>query len=83
MPAMPASDGSAYREYALTERGTSLFLVIVALRQWGEDHLFKPGEERSILVDREKGQKVSRLQLRSRAGKSLVWNDTVQPRCGQ
>jgi DNA-binding HxlR family transcriptional regulator len=77
MKTMPASDGSAYREYALTERGTSLFLVIVALRQWGEDHLYEPGEEHSLLVDREKGQKVSRLELRSRAGKSLVWNDTV------
>jgi DNA-binding HxlR family transcriptional regulator len=77
MKTMPASDGSAYREYALTERGSSLFLVIVALRQWGEDHLYEPGEEHSILVDREKGQTVSRLQLWSRTGKPLAWSDTV------
>ena len=32
----PASDGSAYREYRLTEKGLSLYLVLVALRQWGE-----------------------------------------------
>ena len=31
----PASDGTAYREYVLTEKGRGLFLVIVALRQWG------------------------------------------------
>ena len=30
---MPASDGSAYREYALTQKGRELFPVIVALRQ--------------------------------------------------
>jgi DNA-binding HxlR family transcriptional regulator len=77
MKTMPASDGSAYREYALTERGSSLFLVIVALRQWGEDHLYEPGEEHSILVDRERGQTVSRLQLWSRTGKPLAWSDTV------
>jgi DNA-binding HxlR family transcriptional regulator len=83
MTTRPASDGSAYREYALTERGTSLFLVMVALRQWGEDHLYEPDEAHSILVDRERGQKVSRLELRSRAGKPLVWNDTVVRRIEQ
>lgn len=34
-----ASDGTAYQEYMLTARGDSLFPVVVALRQWGEDHL--------------------------------------------
>jgi DNA-binding HxlR family transcriptional regulator len=77
MKTAPASDGSAYHEYVLTERGMSLFLVIVALRQWGEDHLYEPAEHHSILVDREKGQPVSRLQLRSRTGRSLAWSDTI------
>lgn len=77
MKTMPASDGSAYREYALTERGASLFLVIVALRQWGEDNFYEPREQHSVLVDRENGQEVSRLQLRSRTGKPLAWSDTV------
>jgi DNA-binding HxlR family transcriptional regulator len=77
MTMMPASDGSAYREYALTERGTSLFLVIVALRQWGEDQLYGPDEDYSILVDSVTGRAVSRLKLRSQAGKALAWTDTV------
>ena len=34
----PASDGSAYREYVLTERGRDLVPVLKALRQWGESH---------------------------------------------
>src|SRR5713226_4344782 len=33
----PALDGSAYQEYALTEEGRSLYIVLVALRQWGEN----------------------------------------------
>src|ERR1700689_5465081 len=31
----PASDGSAYQEYRLTEMRRDLYLVLVSLRQWG------------------------------------------------
>ncbi|KTG58802.1 HxlR family transcriptional regulator, partial [Klebsiella pneumoniae] len=31
---LPASDGSAYKEYVLTEKGRSVFPIVVALRQW-------------------------------------------------
>jgi DNA-binding HxlR family transcriptional regulator len=71
----PASDGSAYREYVLTERGRGLFLVIVALRQWGEDHLYRPDEPHSTLVG-TRGQAVAHLDLRSVDGRALGWNDT-------
>jgi DNA-binding HxlR family transcriptional regulator len=72
----PASDGSAYRDYVLTERGRSLFLVIVALRQWGERHLYRQGECHSLLVDTAKSKPVARLELRSSDGRVLHWNDT-------
>lgn len=72
----PASDGTAYREYVLTEKGRSLFLVIVALRQWGEDHLYRPGEARSSLVDTETDAPVARMELRAENGRSLGWSDT-------
>ena len=72
----PASDGSAYRDYVLTERGRGLFLVIVALRQWGEGHLYGRGERHSLLVDTVKNKPVARLELRSRDGRMLHWNDT-------
>ena len=35
----PASDGSAYQEYIITEKGRSLSVVVDALRNWGEKHL--------------------------------------------
>jgi len=35
----PASDGSAYQEYVITEKGRSLSGVVAALREWGEKHL--------------------------------------------
>ena len=72
----PASDGSAYREYVLTEKGRGLFLVIVALRQWGEDHLYGPDEPRSSLVDTEIGMPVLKLELRSADGDRLEWDKT-------
>src|SRR6185369_13899736 len=52
LESVPASDGSAYREYVLTPKGKALFPVIVALRQWGEEYFFAPGEAHSRLVDR-------------------------------
>jgi DNA-binding HxlR family transcriptional regulator len=73
---VPASDGTAYREYILTEKGRGLFPVIVALRQWGEDHLFAEGEARSSLVDREERAPVARLEVRAADGRSLHWSDT-------
>jgi DNA-binding HxlR family transcriptional regulator len=38
----PASDGSVYREYVLTDKGRDLIPVISALRNWGEQHLLAP-----------------------------------------
>lgn len=52
----PASDGSAYLEYGLTEQGRSLFAVVVALRQWGERYLFGDGEPHSMLVHKRTGR---------------------------
>lgn len=72
----PASDGSAYQEYLLTEKGRGLFLVIVALRQWGEDHLYGAGERRSMLVDAATGTPVDRLKLHASDGRGLTWEDT-------
>jgi DNA-binding HxlR family transcriptional regulator len=72
----PASDGSAYREYVLTETGRGLFLVIVALRQWGEDHLYDPDERRSSLVHTETDVPVPRLELRSPEGERIEWDRT-------
>src|SRR5262245_41975319 len=72
----PASDGSAYKEYILTERGRGLFLAIVALRQWGEEHLYRAGERHSVLIDRANGDAVARLKLQASDGRVLAWNET-------
>lgn len=52
----PGPNGSAYHEYVLTEQGLALFPVVVALRQWGERHLFGQDEPRSELVEKSTGR---------------------------
>lgn len=54
-----ASDGTAYQEYVLTAKGESLFPVVVAMRQWGEQHLFTPDERHSQLIDKQTGKPVT------------------------
>lgn len=77
----PASDGSAYQEYVLTEKGLGLFPVLVALRQWGEDYFFTPKETHVSLVDAKRGRPVKRLELRSEDGRLLGPSDTrIKPR---
>ncbi len=45
MDTVPAADGSRFQDYVLTEKGRGLFLVLAALRQWGEDFFFEPDEQ--------------------------------------
>lgn len=77
LASVPASDGSAYREYVLTPKGEALFPVIVALRQWGEQNFFAPGEPHSELLDRREGQPLRPLEVRSADGRRLDPGDTA------
>ncbi|MFT3999898.1 MAG: helix-turn-helix domain-containing protein [Rhizobium sp.] len=66
----PASEGGARMEYRLTAMGKDLFPVMVALRQFGERHLFAPAEDHSLLVDRASGQPVQ-LEIRTQDGRRI------------
>ncbi|WP_350158855.1 helix-turn-helix domain-containing protein [Bdellovibrio sp. 22V] len=72
----PAADGSAYQEYHLTEKGESLFTVIVALRQWGEDYFFKNKEKHSVLLDTKNAQPLRRIEVRAQSGRLVKPRDT-------
>jgi DNA-binding HxlR family transcriptional regulator len=72
---VPASDGSAYQEYELTAKGRDLRLVLVALRQFGENHLFDDGEEWFSLVDVRDGEPVAPLEMRASDGRLLRADD--------
>lgn len=72
----PAADGSAYQEYLLTDKGREIFPIIVALRQWGEDHLFVAGEDYSRLVEHDSGQPIPRMTPIGHAGQALNLGNT-------
>ncbi|WP_410955674.1 winged helix-turn-helix transcriptional regulator [Raoultella planticola] len=71
----PASDGSAYKEYVLTERGRAAFPIVVAMRQWGERYMFERGEVHSVLLDKASNRAVMPLEVHSADGKPLAPQD--------
>jgi DNA-binding HxlR family transcriptional regulator len=75
-----ASDGGAHAEYQLTAKGRGMFVLLAALRQWGEDYFFEPDEPHVQLADRKRGQPVRRLELRSQDGRLLSPEDTFVKR---
>jgi DNA-binding HxlR family transcriptional regulator len=77
----PASDGSAYQEYVPTAKGRGIFPVLVALRQWSEAFDETPDEIATLLVDREKGRPVKKLELHAADGRLLDFGETtLKPR---
>ena len=79
----PASDGSAYQEYLLTPKGRGVFPILVALRQWSEEFDDHPEDIATLLVDKEKGRPVRKLELYSQDGRLLNAADTaLKPRPG-
>jgi len=79
----PASDGSAYQEYILTDKGRALFPVIVGLRQWGEDHLFAEQEAHSTLVESDSGQPIPRMTPTGSVGQTLTPRNTRVGKVGE
>ena len=67
-----AVEGSPYHEYALTEKGRGLYLVLMAIRQWGEGC---GGEVPYVLVDRRDGKPVKPLVFHAHDGRELGADD--------
>lgn len=77
LEAVPAADGSAYKDYLLTPKGRDLFTVLVALRQWGETHQFPDGACQVELLDSDNGKPVRPLELHAADGRLLRAADTL------
>jgi DNA-binding HxlR family transcriptional regulator len=73
---VPASDGSAYQEYVLTDKGEDLFDIVLGLRQWGEAHAFARGEPHATLVDARTDQPIPRLGYRTPEGRPVHARET-------
>nr|WP_256350525.1 helix-turn-helix domain-containing protein [Enterobacter sp. ENT02] len=73
----PASDGSAWQEYVLTDKGRALQTVLVALSQWGNEFLFGENECGTVLVDSEQRKPLRRLALIADDGRELAPEEIV------
>jgi DNA-binding HxlR family transcriptional regulator len=76
---VPASDGSAYQEYRLTDKGRSLYPVIISLALWGQDNAPTDGPH-SHLVDRAHGQPVRSVDVVASDGRILHAGETMMVR---
>ncbi|WP_350279986.1 helix-turn-helix domain-containing protein [Kribbella sp. HUAS MG21] len=68
---VPGAGGSAYHQYALTPKGRDLFVILVSLRQWGEEHLFEESEPHSVLLDTQHNRPLRRLEPTDATGRVL------------
>lgn len=73
----PASDGSAWQEYVLTDKGRTLQTVLVALSQWGNEFLFAENEFGTVLVDTERRKPLRKLALIADDGRELTPEEIV------
>ena len=62
-------------KYQLTAKGRALLPILVALFQWGEEHLFEPGTAPVRLAEKSTGLTLAPMALTSRTGAPLAPSD--------
>ncbi len=65
-------EGGAHHEYALTQKGRGLYLVLMALKQWGEGC---GGPADHVLVDKRDRKPVKPLAFHAHDGRELAADD--------
>ncbi|WP_413711695.1 winged helix-turn-helix transcriptional regulator [Rhizobium sp. Rhizsp82] len=68
-------DPRAGHRYLLTAKGEGLYVVLVALWQWGEQNCFESGVLDFAMVDKRNGMPLSPLALESADGRKLSPRD--------
>ena len=68
---VPASDGSNYEEYRLTERGRELAPVIIALSQWGDKWVAHEDGPSTMITDKQTGERLPRVWPRRESGERM------------
>ena len=68
---VPASDGSKYAEYQLTEKGRDLFPVMLALTQWGDKWAEHENGRTFVIIDERSGQEIAHQRVRDESGELI------------
>jgi len=61
--------------YSLTAKGKSLETILIAMSQWGNEHIFGGAKAPVQIVERQTGKPVEKLQIRSEDGRQLTMKD--------
>ncbi|MCW2236037.1 winged helix-turn-helix transcriptional regulator [Azospirillum canadense] len=67
----PDPESALSHRYVLTAKGEQLYIVLIALWQWGEENCFEPGELNVAMVDTPNGQPLTKLRLLAQDGRVL------------
>jgi DNA-binding HxlR family transcriptional regulator len=65
MTTVPAPDNGSYNEYVLTAKGEKLYIVMIALQQWGAEYCFEADEQPITMVDSVHEAPLPALQVRA------------------
>ena len=71
----PDTNSARSHRYVLTKKGEGLYVILIALWQWGEDNCFERGQLKYIMVDKQKREALAKLQLTARDGRVLGPHD--------
>ncbi len=72
---VPASDGSAFDEYVLTERGRELAPVLIALGQWGDKWVAHEKGPSTEVIDKLDGSPLQKIWPRRENGELMELSD--------
>ena len=67
-------NGTRYA-YTLTDKGASLDTVMIAMFQWGNEHLYESGETPVDIRERASGQPIKKLEIKAESGRALTLSD--------
>ncbi len=67
----PVAEGARREVYVLTEMGSDLITVVVAMLQWGDRWLILPGAPLSRMIEAATGQPIAKLEVTSSDGRPL------------
>lgn len=72
---MDKSDGPGHPEYRLSEKGLALHPILIAMTQWGEQHMPNPAGERIVFTDHQSGKRIRPLAIYADDGRLLPFGD--------
>jgi DNA-binding HxlR family transcriptional regulator len=70
-----SGEPAGHHRYVLTDKGERLYVVLIALWQWGEEACFAPGELRVAMLDSQQQMPLARLEPRAKDGRPVGARD--------